>query len=342
MTTIGQIPYFSETTSNNGTSIIVNSDNNSPSIYTGYFSSEPDVPTTEPVEDPPTTKQYYMDENTKKEVLDILKNYSDEIDIKSLDILKVNEKYVNIKNYELQNNIYPSQAEQRIVNYAKGLLFERQGDAFVEDLASGKEPKGEINLPKVAAAVEAGSIEQMIAGYQQHAREYIEIFDDEKGDHEISFEEWCKNEGDQLTSEEKEYLKYVFDKLNQGGGETLNQREIAAYLYACANGTHVKGESLSNKEITANEYLRALQATSPTSDLDNYLTEALGADGVDKLSIKLANWYKNNKGKVGYPTATELGYTNESEKLIVNEWIRTNYENTLFEHYLESGYANLG
>ena len=144
-----------------------------------------------------------------------------------------------------------------------GEISEEEYNEYIEIL--NYKPQDTTNLKieniNIKTAVENGDMEGFKNAIHQSAKEYIELFDDEKGDGKISIEELLAHEMNDLdktlSEEEKNNLKIqaanFIAMINQDNDSTLDENEISAYLWAMSK-INDSGNKKSAHDITYEEW----------------------------------------------------------------------------------------
>ena len=209
-----------------------------------------------------------VDENVKTEVANIL-SADPSINLDDVDLNDVCEKYQSI--LAVYPNIEKDKISERITNYVKGLRFHNKEDEFGKLYKNNVERSDEkIENAKIKEAVKNKDTQASFEAYHKAAKEFIEVYDNATGNGKIQLYELLAREikdkekelGRKLTEEEKQIIKTRANQfvglINQDKGQqvdemTLDEDEIAAYLWAMSN---INGDK-SYADITYEEWKKA-------------------------------------------------------------------------------------
>lgn len=195
--------------------------------------------------------------NAKDDVKAILQNA--EIQASDEDIDDITDKYNAIIQYAKSQNKETTTEEfradlaERITNYAKGLQYHSKEKEF----AKAVETETPTNTTFVNKDIEKvlDQPEKYIEAYKQFGNEYVELYDDEKGDGSIDTEELITMEekelGRKLTEEEKTLTKELAEKrikfLDRNNNDKIDRNEAAAYLWAMSKIVDTKDQKTSHE-----------------------------------------------------------------------------------------------
>lgn len=223
------------------------------------------------------------------------------------EILKaVVEKYNAIIDYNKANNIETNeeQLSQRMVNLANGLKFKAVEAEFASNWANETETDTKVVNEDVKKAAQEGNMEDFKAAFHKAAREYIETYDNEKGDGKIDANELIKYSvkleearlGRSLTEDEIKIIQEgAINRiaiLDLDKSDMLDEDEIAAYLWAMSK---INDENTTTShDITFDEWKTSEQALGILEVPQNELTQDM-INNYGKFEQALKNGYEGMK-----------------------------------------------
>lgn len=206
----------------------------------------------EAVEEEITDEEF---ETLKKEVEAILNKNNLKVTPEILE--EVTKKYNVMKKF----NTGAHTLEQRVVNYANGLLYSDKEASFALAKANGTNPSEAFEHQGIKDNLSADDATYNKA-YLNFADEYIELFDTKEGDGSIDLKEYITREAsssgidiESLSDEKAMALlenSYIsFEALDINGDNKLTREEVAAMLKTIACGERTSGTSAN---ISYNEW----------------------------------------------------------------------------------------
>ena len=225
-------------------------------------------------------------EPTKQDIEDVKAILKNNVEVTEAQLKQVAKKYHIIDGYNKQNNIKmpKEQLNTRIINYAKCLNYDKTEDKyntfFNNDESDGINYNGEEYTRDGMTGFKTQK--EFVDAYMNFAEEQIEGYDDEKGDGKIDFNEFIAREearvGSIYDDKMKAGARKVFDFLDKDGNDTIDKREMAAYLWAMSNINEANGNS-SDNDIKYKEWLQTQLALSYIGDN----SDGIGKDAADKF-----------------------------------------------------------
>jgi len=191
----------------------------------------------------------------KSEVQGILTK--NEIEVTPEILEEVTKKYNVMKKF----NTGAHTLEQRVVNYANGLLYSEKEASFALAKANGTNPSEAFEHQGIKDNLSADDATYNKA-YLNFADEYIELFDTKEGDGSIDLKEYITREAsssgidieglsDEQTMALLENSYISFEALDINGDNKLTREEVAAMLKTIASGERTSGTSAN---ISYNEW----------------------------------------------------------------------------------------